>query len=287
MPSIEEGLELHSISLEGVIDLHVHTAPDVRPRLMDDIELTREAANAGMRAVLLKSHHTITADRGSIAESYVGGIKVFGGLALNHAVGGLNPAAVETALSLGAREIWMPTLTANNHLRVKGEPGSGISILDVRGAVFPEVYEILDLLAEADVILGTGHLSVTEIMVLVSAAREAGIRRILITHPELPIVGMPVEIQHDLQGMGVFFERCLIAPVSYPDRVSMADIAQAVFRLGPESTVLATDFGQMNNPSPVQGMRQFIASLIKEGVPQKDIDRMTKVNPSMLLDLDD
>ena len=89
------------VSLEGIADLHVHTAPDVRPRRMDDIELAQEATAVGMRAVLLKSHHTLTADRATIAEKHVGGVRVFGGLALNHAVGGMNPAAAEAAVRWG------------------------------------------------------------------------------------------------------------------------------------------------------------------------------------------
>ena len=80
---------MEKLNLEGVIDLHVHTAPDVRPRYMDDIEFTHAASRAGMSAVLLKSHHTLTSDRARLAEKHVSGIHVFGGLVLNDAVGGL------------------------------------------------------------------------------------------------------------------------------------------------------------------------------------------------------
>src|SRR5262245_32349398 len=84
--------------LRGVIDMHLHCAPDVEPRLADDIQTTRAAAEAGMRAIVFKSHVTQTADRATIAERVVGNIRVFGGLTLNYPVGGLNPAAVELAL---------------------------------------------------------------------------------------------------------------------------------------------------------------------------------------------
>jgi hypothetical protein len=273
------------ISLEGVVDLHVHAAPDLRPRLMDDVQLAREAATAGMRAVLLKSHYTLTADRAALAEMQASGVRVFGGLALNHAVGGLNPAAVEAAIAFGAREIWMPTLDAANHLRSAGVPGRGIRVLDEAGVLYSEVLEILRLIGERDVILGTGHLSVGEIQALVKAAREAGVKRILITHPELSIVDMPVAVQQELAGPDVFFERCLYVTTDPVAAVPLSAIAGAVRQVGPETTVLATDFGQAENPSPVEGMRRYIAEMLDYGFDQTEIKRMTRVNPAWLLGL--
>ena len=136
---------------------------------MDDIELTHAASRAGMSAVLLKSHHTLTSDRARLAEKHVSGIHVFGGLVLNDAVGGLNATAVEAALEMSAREIWMPTLTAANHLQFFGVEGKGITILDESGSIKTIVLEILEMIAQEGGILGTGHLSVEEILILVRA----------------------------------------------------------------------------------------------------------------------
>jgi hypothetical protein len=276
---------MNDINLEGVVDLHIHAAPDIRPRLMDDIELAREAAQAGMQAVLFKSHHTLTADRATIAEKYVGGVRVFGGLVLNQAVGGLNPAAVEAALALDAREIWMPTLDAANHRRAKGMGDGGISILDGAGAVLPVVHEILRLIADQDVILGTGHLAVGEIRPLIKAARESGVSRILITHPELPIVNMPIAAQEELAGTDVFFERCLIVTAPREGGLPLSAIAKAVRHIGPDTTVMATDFGQAENPSPVEGMRRYMREMLGFGFKQNEIERMTNTNPAGLLGL--
>jgi len=274
---------MKNISLEGVVDLHIHTAPDIRPRLRDDIELAQEAAEAGMRAVLFKSHHTLTADRAAIAEKHAGGVRVCGGLVLNYAVGGLNPAAVEAALAFGAREIWMPTLDAANHRQAKGTGDGGISILDEKGLILPKVLEILRLIAEQDVILGTGHLSVREIKPLVKAAREAYVKRIVITHPELAIVNMPVAVQQELAGPDVFFERCLVVTTPGEGGLPLSAIATAVRQIGPETTVMATDFGQAENPSPVEGMRRYIKEMLDLGFDQNEVERMTCVNPAGLL----
>lgn len=275
---------MDDISLDGVIDLHIHTAPDIEPRRLDDLDLARAAAAAGMRAVLVKSHDTLTADRAALVERVVPGIRVFGGLALNEAVGGLNPAAVEVALRMGAKEIWMPTRSAANHQRARGKTG-GISILNDANAVKPEVFEILALIAQYDVMLGTGHLSVNEIVRLVPAALEAGVQRVVITHPELSVVNMPVAVQRELARPNVFFERCLLPTLSARAPVPLAAIAAAIREVGPESTVLATDLGQLELPTPVDGLRQYIAGLRAHGVPQHDIERMTCHNPAWLLGL--
>ena len=269
------------INLEGVVDLHIHTSPDVRPRLMDDIQMARAAAEIGMKAILLKSHHTLTADRASIAEKQVKELRVFGSLALNHAVGGLNPAAVENALAFGAREIWMPTLTAQNHLRYSNVSGQGISILDDNNKMKPVVFEILELIAAADVILGTGHLSVEEIIQLVKAAHQMKVRKILITHPELPIVDMPLSIQQKLSNEHVFFERCFLAHVVYG--IALETMIEAIKMTGVESNVMATELGQINTPSPLDGMRIYIEGVLENGLSFKDIKQMTDVTPSHLL----
>ncbi|MBN1583493.1 MAG: histidinol phosphatase, partial [Anaerolineae bacterium] len=140
--------------LTGLIDVHIHTAPDVVPRRVDDLEAARDARDAGMRAIVIKSHVTCTADRAAIAEKAVGGIRVFGGLALNKAVGSLNPAAVDAALGLGAKIIWMPTHDAAHSCQVKGQAG-GITLLDSEGDLRPEAGPILELIRDSNAVLST------------------------------------------------------------------------------------------------------------------------------------
>lgn len=260
-------------NLHGFIDPHVHAAPEHVPRLLDDFELARQARDAGMAGVLIKSHSSLTAGRATIASRAVPGICVWGGLVLNWAVGGLNPAAVETALHDGAAEIWMPTLDAAN--QPGRQPGRGISILDETGAVRPEVHAILGLIAEADVILGTGHLSTTEIMTLVPVAREHGVHKILVTHPEAPFIAMPHDLQRALAQDGCRFERtwvfttpalgCLLDPASL-----IADIRA----VGTESTVLATDMGQVGNPPPVEGFAAYVRLCRESGFSETQVEDM-------------
>jgi hypothetical protein len=269
------------VDLTGCIDLHIHAAPDVRPRLLDDIEVARQAAECGMRAILLKSHVTSTVDRAYLTGRVVPGIQVFGGLALNHAVGGINPYAAEVALQMGAAQIWMPTISASTQRHDPVLPG--LEIMS-NGAISRSVREVLELVAAHDVILGTGHLSVEEISALVPVARAAGVRKILITHPEHPPVEMPVDHQRELrQRYDVMFERCFISTPLAGGDVPYDRLADIIRQVGVESTVISTDLGQAGNPAPVDGFAAYVEQLSREGLREKEIRRMASENPAALL----
>ncbi len=266
------------VDLGGFVDLHVHAGPDVRPRRLDDLEVARQAAQAGMAGVLLKSHVTITADRAAIAQKVVPGIRVFGAVALNREVGGLNPAAVEVALKLGAVEVWLPTFSAKGKA---AQPG-GITVLDQSGDLLPVVREILALVRDADVILGTGHLTLHEIALVVREARGIGVRKVLVTHPENEkIVGMPVEMQRDLAEQGAMFERCYVSTIE--GGATVAGIAGQIRAVGARSTVISTDLGQANNPAPVEGLRAYVAGLLAAGLTPEEVRLVAAENPATLI----
>jgi hypothetical protein len=271
--------------LNGLVDMHIHTAPDVRPRLLDDLEAAQQAAQAGLRAIVFKSHVTCTADRATIARKVVPGIQVFGSVTLNDAVGGLNPAAVEAALQLGARIVWMPTISAQNHIVKHGGMPSGIDLLTPDGELQPALFDIFDLVNQHDAILATGHLSVPEIVVLVEAAAKAGVRKVVITHPEVPWVDMSIAIQQELRDLGAFFERCYVSTFSQGGAVPLARITSDIQQVGVASTVLTTDLGAVGPPAPVQGMRAFLSALQKEGFSDREIRVMAGETPAMLLGL--
>lgn len=269
--------EYDEIDLSGAVDLHVHSAPDVRQRKMDDLDLARQAGERGMRALLLKSHWTLTADRAYLVQKVVPGLRVFGGLVLNQAVGGINPHAVEAALQMGAAEIWMPTISAAS------EREGGLTIFS-DGQITENVFSVLKLIAEADAILGTGHLSAVETAALVPAARDLGVRKILITHPEHPPVNMPCGMQEELRDrFAVFFERCLITTPFGGGGLPFAALAQVIRQVGPDSTIISTDFGQPQNPSPIDGLACYIANLYKHGFSGPEINRMCRDNPAQIL----
>ena len=265
------------IDITGLIDPHIHAAPEHIPRLLDDISLARQAQEAGMAGIMIKSHTALTADRATIARSVVPGMQVWGGLVLNDATGGVNPATAENAIVYGAREIWMPTLDAASHRRCHGQTPGGFSL---ESDELPEpLCRILDLIAEKDLILGTGHLSTPEILKLIPAARQQRVRKILITHPEAPFVDMPISVQRELAGLGCRFERTWVFTTPALGEVLTADhLTQAIREVGVESTVLATDMGQVGNPTPVEGFRSFVEACLGAGFSQDEITRMGAEN---------
>jgi len=187
--------------LEGAIDLHVHSAPDVDQRRYDDIELAREGARSGMGAILIKSRQNSTVERAYLVSQIVPGIHVYGGLVLNETVGGLNPAAVRLAITMGARQIWMPTRSGKNHRHHHGLTG-GISVLDADGQLVPVVEEILQEIAGSHCILRTGHLSPEESFALIRRATALGIGKLLVTHPEWSPTFYSCEAQKKLASYG-------------------------------------------------------------------------------------
>mgnify|MGYP004643725297 CR=1 FL=1 len=89
------------VSMKGVIDMHVHTNPDLRTRAYDDFELCDAAVRVGARAIVIKTHLGYTANRAYLTNRYnerVHGkndFTMFGSVVLNSCIGGINPVAVE------------------------------------------------------------------------------------------------------------------------------------------------------------------------------------------------
>ena len=265
------------MDLTGLIDPHLHSSPDSVPRLLDDIELAAQAVAAGMRGILLKNHTSPTAARARIAARVVSGIQVWGGVVLNRAVGGFNPAAVEAAAACGGREVWMPTIDAAHHRRAHGQDGQGMA-LDEPGSG-PAIREVLAVIAQHDLILGTGHLSVPEILALVGMARQAKVRKILVTHPEAPMTNMPLGMQRELASQGCRFERVWVFTTPALGRIQRPEeVIAGIREIGIETTVLATDMGQVGNPPPVEGLRAFADACLAAGFSEAQVRRMGAAN---------
>jgi Family of unknown function (DUF6282) len=273
--------------LEDAIDLHVHSAPDVDARRFNDLDLAREAERAGMGAILIKSHQNSTVERAWLVSKVVTGIQVFGGLVLNDTVGGLNVAAVKLALAMGAKEIWMPTRSALNHRNYHGESG-GISILDADGSLVPAAQAILEAIVQSDCILSTGHLNPREAVVLIRQARQCGVRKVLVTHPEWAPTFYSLEQQKELAQLGnVWFERCFVSTTHLCGCVPFQVIEQAIIEAGVETTVLSTDLGQPQIPPPAKGLRLYAERLRSSGFSVEHIRQMMCTNPARLLSLEE
>jgi hypothetical protein len=266
-----------------VVDLHVHAGPDVRPRKITGLELARAARSAGMRGFLLKNHHAPTVIAAGILREAVPGLEVFGGVALNESVGGLNPAAVEAALRMGAKAVWMPTLDAAHERAFRGRPGTGIRVLDERGRLLGPVHEVLRLMAGGGAVLGLGHISLEEMVAVVRAGRELGLRKIVVNHPEIVFLNLPPAAQKELAGPGTYFERCYVRENS---AVSWEGLVRNIRAVGVDTTVLATDLGQADQVDPVAGIRDMLGRLARHGFTPAELAIMACKNPAALLGLE-
>lgn len=267
--------------LQGVIDIHIHTNPDVRVRRLSDLQLAAEARRVGARAIVVKSHLVTTMDRAAIAREAVPGIDVFGGIVLNPHVGGLNAVAVDTAIKLGAKIVWLPTSFSSNERKRQGK-SDGVETV-AGGKVLPALLPILKMIAEADIALATGHLTPAETLVVVEEARRQGVGKIVVNHPEWMSVDMSIDDQKRLAQFDVFFERCYARNEGGKYDKNFRRNLAAMEALGFESTIVATDGGQVENPVWSEALAEYISFLQQAGVPQAAIDRMTKVNPASVL----
>ena len=278
------GAESPAVSLDGVVDLHVHAGPDSRPRSVDDVEAARAARDAGFRAILLKNHFTMTADRAALAMGQVDGIEIFGGVVLNRAVGGINPEAVrQMATFSGGRGkvVWLPTFDAEHYVTAAGGGAPYVSIL-ADGEPLPAVLEVFALLAEHDLTLATGHSSPGEVLRLMPAARRLGVRRILVTH--VFSQGATAEQMRQMADEGAILEIDWLAVHSGGRTIE--EYVSAIRQLGAEAFCLSSDLGQAGNPLHAEGMRAYIRALREAGITEDEIDVMARRNPARLLGLD-
>ena len=284
--------------LRGAVDLHCHSGPSVMARLVDHIEALEQAAAAGMRAVLFKDHYYPTAPIVELIRKRYAhlGVEPLGGIVLNNALGGFNVYATEHALQMGTKIVWMPTVSAANHIReghnkallvTKSEllKPTALTVVDEHGRLKNEVKPILDLIAKYDAVLSCGHLHISEVWPLFEEAKARGCRRLLINHPTYTL-GAVVKDFRRLIDMGVFVEHsiCMFVESRFntftPKQLKMyIDVA------GVDRTFFGSDLGQTDNPSPVDGFRQIIALLQSLGYGDDDIRKMVSLNAMRLAGL--
>ena len=270
--------------LQGAIDIHVHFAPDpYSERRLTADTLVQRARAAGLGGLVLKSHEYPTQPLAWLLDRQNDGIDVYGGLALDHGVGGLNMEAVSVSLSIGAKVVWMPTFDAqawrDHRPGGRHSPGPGITVLDERGDLCHEAMAILDLIGEHDAVLASGHLSTEETAVLLRESRRRGIRSV-VTHGSFWI---ELEVQQELAGLGAYVEQVMVATTHEDGEEQWARIQDQVRAVGSEHVILSTDFGQAGNPEPPVGFGMWIERFLEAGFPAREVGRMVRENPKALL----
>ncbi|MEU8798350.1 DUF6282 family protein [Spirillospora sp. NPDC048819] len=175
--------------VRGAYDVHIHVAPDVMERRIDDLALAPRFAEVGLAGFVLKSHYFPTAERAALVRAAVPGFGAVGAITLNGSVGGMNPVAVELAGRSGAQFAWLPTVDSANQrectasdpegarppmwarlqeeLRAEGMAADPVDVVDADGRVTGATRQVLQVIAKHDMTLATGHLGTAEIAVVV------------------------------------------------------------------------------------------------------------------------
>ena len=284
-------LALSAQSLTGVIDIHAHADPDdtsKRPRSIDAIALAKLAKDRGMRGFVLKNHYESTAGLAYAVRQAVPGIEVFGMIVLNRQVGGINAAAVDYMIKTkGAygRIVSMPTEDAENQVRYEKSNRPFVSIVR-NGQLLPEVKEVLTLIARNNLALATGHSSAAENLILVREAKNAGIQKIMVTHPMGRAVAMTIPQMQEAARLGAFLEIVTYQrQTSNVPPISTEEHVKALRGVGPEHFILSSDTGQGGNPLHPDALATLFTTLREQGFTQAEIDRMAKQNSATLLGL--
>ncbi|HEX6691522.1 MAG TPA: DUF6282 family protein [Burkholderiales bacterium] len=282
----------------GVIDMHAHSHPDVFGRNMDDIDLATLARARGMRGIVIKNHISETASRAALTMKAVPGIEVFGGIVLNNAVGGINPAAVEWMHRFyGSRGkvVWLPTFESDKHVKTFGKPtDKGITVAP-GGKVSPEMEAILKIIARENLLLATGHVHPEEILAVVKRGKELGVKNMLVTHGLTNVPGLTMAQAKEVVGLGAVIEVCFLqfqagpnAPLAFLThwtQINAKHVAQAVKEFGAAGLVVSSDLGQSSNMVHPDGIEAAIGAMKREGISDGDIDVMMRKNPARLLGL--
>lgn len=285
---------MEKVSLKGIIDMHVHSSPDIRERAYTDFEMMEAGIRVGARAIVIKSHHGTTMNRAYLVNEHnkilhqgSNDFQMFGSITLNNAIGGLNPVAVETGLKMGAKVVWLPTTHASNQLAKNNKTG-GINCTQ-NGKVVKPLIEIFELIKEYDAVLGTGHLSPDEIFVVVDKAKNMGIDKIVVTHPEFWVVGMSHEDQvRIVKDYNVYLERCYAQPMGggvY--KSNLEDNLEIIKKVGYKNVMVNTDGGQVENPNWELALEEYMQYLFDRGIKKEQLEEMTINIPSRLLDLEE
>lgn len=284
--------------LQGAIDMHAHTHPALFDRPIDDADLAQHAIDYGMRGFVLKDHDSSTTGRAYHVSKLYEETTAFGAIVLNRSVGGINPFVVQAALHNGARVVFMPSNHSQWHAdyfgisdypqlgrRQKQLTGPGVTVF-ADGQLTDEALQVVDLVAEADACLATGHLSLAEIRALLQAAKERGVTKFLVTHANWALCRLELDVQRELIAEGAYLEYVAVSccsPIFWEQKPD--ELAAWIEALGGDRLVLSSDLGQASAPPHPEGMRMLARSLLDLGASYDELEKMTKANPAHLLGL--
>jgi hypothetical protein len=283
--------------LNGAYDMHVHFGPEASmTRRFDALETALHAREMGLAGFVLKNRTYCTQPLALLVNRLVPEMRVFGCLVLDGESGGLNYHAVKAAAEIGTKVLYMPVFFAANSMPVVQRlfnlslGTDAIRIADQSGRLVPQIDDILRVVKDYDMVLCTGHISPVETKALADRCIGMGIRKLVVTHPMSLFVCeefLTADEMVSLARAGVTIEHCAQAISPTSERRDPALFVEGIRAQGPENCILTTDFGGTPHPTIAEGLRMFMATLLRRGLGEADIEMMVKTNPRRLLGVTD
>lgn len=284
--------------LEGAWDIHVHASPSLFPRWGDIHDLADKCIEFSMAGFVLKLHHGSSVEAAINLNRLKENIRVYGGVVLNYPVGGINPHAADTAISLGAKVIWLPTIHAANHEKAFGvlggfhfqksdlklTPQNGISVIDENGELTGSVKTVLDLLNGKEIVLGTGHISDREIYALKKFIKSEHLKiPLLVNHALFKAPDLDINQIRELTDSSTWFETVYLTVADIAGSQSVKNVAKILGNTPDTRWIIASDSGQVGNlPSPL-AISKYAGMLCDEGIEKSRVLKMFKDEPAELL----
>jgi hypothetical protein len=274
--------------LIGAIDLHAHPDPDVYPRQSDAFEIAKLARERGMRGVVLKNHFTETAGLAELVRTYATpGFDVFGAVTLDLPVGGLNAQAVRYMVDVAGhrgRIVWMPTHDSEHEVRYNKEMRPFVTV-SRKGRLVREVGEVLAVVAQHDLALATGHVDAEEALQVLRAARAAGVKRLIVTHPMFApqYTWMSIDQMRAAADLGAFIE--ITGNSIVRDADAAPRVLAAIRAIGARHFFVSTDSGLIGTPNVPDTLALVARRLREGGIGDADLSLMFRENPAYLVNL--
>lgn len=252
----------YAMLIDDVTDLHVHGAPSLVPRNASDPDTVAMNADVGVTLSVLKAHEGSTAERAQLC-----GDGVLGGIVLNSPVGGANPDAVEVNARLGGRIVWMPTVSAPAHIRAADSPELEVHKsmrfrqVDITDGdkLRDEWNDVLDVIAEHDLVLASGHLTCDEALILFRTAKARGVERLLFTHPILPFLNWDPAAADELAKLGVNLELAILPDILVDGRGPVSHDLLDVYPH--DMLVFGGDMGHADHPTLTEVLPDWVGEL--------------------------
>jgi hypothetical protein len=214
----------------------------------------------------------------------------------------MNALAVEIAAREGARIVWMPTFDSPAETAGRTEPKPGdkvpmwaklvhevrelgfatdpVAVTGAGGELLPETRLVLETVARHQLVLATAHLGRDDTFAVVDGAFAAGVKDVVITHPEFTCQDFSIEDQAALAAKGCWIERCLTTPHS--GKTTYEHLFDGVRAVGIERNFFSSDCGNPDYPPVEDGLALWADRLLEAGFAEDEIHTMVVGNSRRL-----